>query len=47
MVIYIISSALIGNFQGIWIGMLTGTAVQTAVLFWMIGKTNWDTEVSF
>ncbi|KAL3582730.1 hypothetical protein D5086_017062 [Populus alba] len=33
--------------QGIWIGMLTGTAVQTAVLFWMIGKTNWSTEASF
>ncbi|KAL9364051.1 hypothetical protein Peur_041924 [Populus x canadensis] len=32
--------------QGIWIGMLTGTAVQTAVLFWMIGKTNWNTEAS-
>nr|TKR78771.1 hypothetical protein D5086_0000279180 [Populus alba] len=32
--------------QGIWIGMLTGTAVQTAVLFWMIGKTNWSTEAS-
>lgn len=32
--------------QGIWIGMLTGTVVQTVVLFWMIGKTNWNTEVS-
>ncbi|XP_061986006.1 protein DETOXIFICATION 29-like isoform X2 [Populus nigra] len=32
--------------QGIWIGMLTGTAVQTVVLFWMIGKTNWNTEAS-
>ncbi|XP_061987595.1 protein DETOXIFICATION 29-like isoform X2 [Populus nigra] len=32
--------------QGIWIGMLTGTVVQTVVLFWMIGKTNWNTEAS-
>ncbi|KAL9401164.1 hypothetical protein Peur_005013 [Populus x canadensis] len=32
--------------EGIWIGMLTGTAVQTVVLFWMIGKTNWNTEAS-
>ncbi|KAF9677878.1 hypothetical protein SADUNF_Sadunf08G0153500 [Salix dunnii] len=32
--------------QGIWIGMLTGTVVQTGVLFWMIGKTNWNKEAS-
>ncbi|KAJ6725671.1 PROTEIN DETOXIFICATION 31 [Salix purpurea] len=32
--------------QGIWIGMLTGTVVQTGVLFWMIGKTNWSKEAS-
>ncbi|KAB5545244.1 hypothetical protein DKX38_013356 [Salix brachista] len=33
--------------QGIWIGMLTGTVVQTGLLFWMIGKTNWSKEASF
>ncbi|KAG5240785.1 protein TRANSPARENT TESTA [Salix suchowensis] len=32
--------------QGIWIGMLTGTVVQTGALFWMIGKTNWSKEAS-
>lgn len=32
--------------QGIWIGMLSGTAVQTLVLLWMVYKTNWDKEAS-
>ncbi|XP_048318341.2 protein DETOXIFICATION 29 [Ziziphus jujuba] len=32
--------------QGIWIGMLSGTVVQTCVLFWMVYKTNWNKEAS-
>ncbi|XP_059657870.1 protein DETOXIFICATION 29-like [Cornus florida] len=32
--------------KGIWYGMLTGTVVQTCVLFWMIYKTNWNKEAS-
>lgn len=31
--------------QGIWIGMLTGTVIQTLVLFWMVYRTNWNKEV--
>lgn len=31
---------------GIWAGMLSGTVVQTCVLFFMIYKTNWNTEAS-
>lgn len=33
-------------FQGIWIGMLLGTVVQTIVLFVMIYRTNWNKEVN-
>ncbi|KAL0421427.1 UNVERIFIED_CONTAM: protein DETOXIFICATION 32 [Sesamum latifolium] len=32
--------------QGIWIGMLTGTAVQTLCLFLMVYRTNWNKEAS-
>ncbi|GMN41532.1 hypothetical protein TIFTF001_010750 [Ficus carica] len=32
--------------QGIWCGMLSGTVLQTCVLFWMIYKTNWNKEAS-
>ncbi|KAJ0039296.1 hypothetical protein Pint_22895 [Pistacia integerrima] len=31
---------------GIWCGMLSGTVVQTCVLFGMIYKTNWNKEAS-
>ncbi|XAR48099.1 hypothetical protein NMG60_11030812 [Bertholletia excelsa] len=31
---------------GIWCGMLTGTVVQTIILFWMIYRTNWHKEAS-
>ena len=31
--------------QGIWLGMLSGTVVQTCVLFFMVYKTNWNREV--
>uniref|UniRef100_A0A5B6YL80 Putative multidrug and toxic extrusion transporter n=1 Tax=Davidia involucrata TaxID=16924 RepID=A0A5B6YL80_DAVIN len=31
---------------GIWYGMLSGTFVQTCILFWMIYRTNWSKEVS-
>nr|XP_017233565.1 PREDICTED: protein DETOXIFICATION 35-like [Daucus carota subsp. sativus] len=32
--------------QGIWIGMISGTFLQTIVLLVIIWKTNWDTEVA-
>jgi len=32
--------------QGIWIGMVTGTVVQTLVLFWIVYRTNWNKEAS-
>ncbi|KAF7829314.1 protein DETOXIFICATION 29 [Senna tora] len=31
---------------GIWSGMLTGTVLQTCVLFFMVYKTNWNKEAS-
>ena len=33
------------NTQGIWYGMMSGTVVQTCVLFLMVYKTNWNKEV--
>lgn len=38
---------LIYNFQGIWYGMMTGTIVQTCVLFFIVYRTNWSKEVNF
>uniref|UniRef100_A0A7N0ZSA3 Protein DETOXIFICATION n=1 Tax=Kalanchoe fedtschenkoi TaxID=63787 RepID=A0A7N0ZSA3_KALFE len=32
--------------QGIWLGMMSGTVVQTGVLLWLIYKTNWNKEAS-
>ncbi|XP_011086625.1 protein DETOXIFICATION 29 isoform X2 [Sesamum indicum] len=32
--------------QGIWIGMMTGTIVQTLCLFLMVYRTNWNKEAS-
>ncbi|XVF43926.1 hypothetical protein PTKIN_Ptkin02bG0080400 [Pterospermum kingtungense] len=32
--------------KGIWSGMLSGTVVQTCVLFGMVYKTNWNKEAS-
>ncbi|KAF9602169.1 hypothetical protein IFM89_025469 [Coptis chinensis] len=32
--------------QGIWVGMLWGTGLQTAVLLVIIGKTNWNKEAA-
>ncbi|CAN1795110.1 Protein DETOXIFICATION 29 [Linum perenne] len=32
--------------SGIWYGMMAGTVVQTLVLYFMIYKTNWNTEVN-
>ncbi|KAK1314043.1 Protein TRANSPARENT TESTA 12 [Acorus calamus] len=32
--------------KGIWYGMLSGTVLQTLILFWMIYKTNWNKEAS-
>ncbi|KAF8390488.1 hypothetical protein HHK36_025014 [Tetracentron sinense] len=32
--------------QGIWYGMLSGTVVQTCILFFIIYKTNWNKEAS-
>jgi MATE family multidrug resistance protein len=31
--------------QGIWAGMLCGTALQTAILMYMVYKTDWKAEV--
>lgn len=31
--------------EGIWIGMICGTSLQTLILVFMIYKTNWNTEV--
>lgn len=31
--------------QGIWIGMLLGTLVQTIVLLFITVKTDWDKQV--
>ncbi|KAI3762840.1 hypothetical protein L1987_53282 [Smallanthus sonchifolius] len=32
--------------KGIWMGMLTGTVVQTIILIWICVRTNWDKEAS-
>ncbi|KDP26652.1 hypothetical protein JCGZ_17810 [Jatropha curcas] len=32
--------------RGIWYGMMSGTAVQTCALFWMVYRTNWNKEAS-
>lgn len=32
--------------QGIWMGMLSGTVVQTVILVWICYRTNWDKEAS-
>lgn len=32
--------------QGIWAGMLCGTALQTAILMYMVCKTDWEAEAS-
>ncbi|CAI9259426.1 unnamed protein product [Lactuca saligna] len=32
--------------KGIWMGMLTGTLVQTVILVWICYRTNWDKEAS-
>ncbi|XP_051122331.1 protein DETOXIFICATION 30-like isoform X2 [Andrographis paniculata] len=32
--------------SGIWYGMLAGTMLQTLILFWIVYRTNWDTEAS-
>jgi len=32
-------------FQGIWIGMICGTSLQTLILLYMIYITNWNKEV--
>ncbi|KAK9277407.1 hypothetical protein L1049_006950 [Liquidambar formosana] len=32
--------------EGIWVGMLTGTIVQTCVLVFMVYRTNWNREAS-
>ncbi|CAI9092997.1 OLC1v1028392C1 [Oldenlandia corymbosa var. corymbosa] len=33
--------------KGIWYGMVTGTVVQTIVLFYIVYRTNWNKEASF
>jgi MATE family multidrug resistance protein len=39
-------NSVILNFQGIWYGMMTGTIVQTCVLFVIVYRTNWNREAS-
>lgn len=36
---------MIDNFQGIWSGMLSGTILQTCVLFFLVYRTDWNKEV--
>ncbi|KAI7755108.1 hypothetical protein M8C21_025978 [Ambrosia artemisiifolia] len=31
--------------KGIWLGMIAGTALQTAILLWVTFRTDWDKEV--
>lgn len=31
--------------QGIWVGMICGTFLQTLILLYIIYQTNWNTEV--
>jgi len=31
---------------GIWIGMMTGTVIQTFVILWIVYRTNWNKEAS-
>ncbi|KAF9593427.1 hypothetical protein IFM89_022893 [Coptis chinensis] len=33
------------NFQGIWIGMISGVAIQTLVLVFMTWRTDWESQV--
>jgi Na+-driven multidrug efflux pump len=33
------------EFQGIWSGMIGGTAVQTLILVYITAKCDWDEEV--
>ncbi|KAH1053517.1 hypothetical protein GLYMA_08G282700v4 [Glycine max] len=37
---------MIDNFQGIWSGMLSGTILQTCVLFFLVYRTDWNKEAS-
>ncbi|PIM98345.1 putative membrane protein, predicted efflux pump [Handroanthus impetiginosus] len=32
--------------RGIWYGMVSGTAVQTFILFWIVYRTDWNKEAS-
>ncbi|KAL3501141.1 hypothetical protein ACH5RR_035590 [Cinchona calisaya] len=32
--------------RGIWYGMVSGTVIQTIVLFWIVYRTNWNKEAS-
>lgn len=32
-------------FQGIWLGMIGGTVMQTFILLWVTFRTDWDKEV--
>ncbi|XP_051122553.1 protein DETOXIFICATION 29-like [Andrographis paniculata] len=32
--------------KGIWYGMVTGTVVQTLILFWIVYRTDWNKEAS-
>lgn len=33
------------NMQGIWLGMLGGTVLQTIILMWVTFRTDWNKEV--
>ncbi|KAK4485746.1 hypothetical protein RD792_008392 [Penstemon davidsonii] len=41
----VLGYALDMGVKGIWYGMVAGTVLQTAILFWIVYKTNWNKEV--
>ncbi|KAF5205057.1 F-box/FBD/LRR-repeat protein [Thalictrum thalictroides] len=38
---------VLSGVMGVWVGMITGTVVQTAILFSMTYRTNWNKEASY
>lgn len=43
---FFLGYALQWGVQGIWVGMLCGTALQTLILLFIVLKTNWNDEAS-
>ncbi|PIN01973.1 putative membrane protein, predicted efflux pump [Handroanthus impetiginosus] len=42
----VLGFALNMSVKGIWYGMVSGTLVQTLILFWIVYRTNWNKEAS-